>query len=487
MKIISSLFIGLLLISSVCAQSFDNYFNNSTMRIDYHHTGDSNTEWISIDRIYNYGIWAGSKINLIDKFNNGRFYIKIYDLESKKLIFSKGFDSYFGEYQMSGPASKGIKKAFHETALIPSPKNKIKFVIEKRNDKKELYEIFKAEIDPASVDIVRKNFEERDILVYKSHVSGNPHTSLDIAILGDGYSVNDAEKFKSDIDRFTKLLLKSEPYVNYKEKINIYGVLKPSNESGIDEPRADIYKNTAISSTFNSMGSERYLLTEDNKALRDIASNVPYDAVAIMVSHHRYGGGGIYNFYCTFTSDNQFSDYLLLHEFGHSFGGLADEYYTSSTAYNEMFKVDIEPLEPNITANLDEKNPKWKNLLTKGLDTPTKWEKEAFDKKSFEWTKERAMLNDKVANLKRNKASKEEIYAAEKLYAERDAANSKWVDEYLKKCEHYGKVGLFEGAGYLQFGMYRPQLDCIMFSKGLKPFCKVCQSAAGKVIEHYTK
>lgn len=487
MKLASKLLFVLLFLSLVNAQSFEKYFNNSTMRVDYHHTGDSQSEWISVDKIYNYGTWAGSTTNLLDKFNNGRFYIKVYDLQEGSLIYSKGFDSYFGEYQMSGPASKGIKKAFHETALIPSPKNKIKFTIEKRNDKKELYKIFETEIDPTSVDIVRQNFEERDILIYKSHISGDPHKSMDLAIVGDGYSVNDLEKFKSDIDRFTKLMLTSEPYVNYKNKINIYGVLKPSNESGVDEPRANIYKNTAISSTFNSMGSERYLLTEDNKALRDVAANVPYDAVAIMVSHHRYGGGGIYNFYCTFTTDNQFADYLFLHEFGHSFAGLADEYYTSSTAYNEMFKIDIEPLEPNITALLEKDNLKWKDLVTEGLSLPSEWEKEDYDKKSFEWTKERAKLNNDVAQLKRNKADKEKIYAAEKLYAEKDAENSKWVEEYLKKCKHFGKVGAFEGAGYLQNGMYRPQLDCIMFSKGLKPFCKVCQSATGKVIEHYTK
>lgn len=487
MKFAAKILIAFLFLSLIQAQSFEKYFHDSTMRIDYHHTGDKTSEWVSVDKIYKYGTWAGSKKNLTDKFNNGRFYIKVYDAADKSLIYSKGFDSYFGEYQMSGPAAKGIKKAFHETALIPYPKNKVKFVVEKRDDKKELYKIFETEIDPSSIDIIRMNFEEKDILVYKSHVSGNPHTSMDLAIIGDGYSSNDVEKFKSDIDRFTKLMLKTEPYVHFQGKINIYGVLKPSSESGIDEPRADIYKNTSLSSTFNSMGSERYLLTEDNKALRDVAANVPYDAVAIMVNHHRYGGGGIYNFYCTFTTDNQFADYLFLHEFGHSFTGLADEYYTSSTAYNEMFKLDIEPLEPNITALLDKDNLKWKKLVTKGLSLPTKWEKEAYDKKSYEWTKERAKLNSKVAELKRNKASKEEIEAAEKLYAEKDAENSKWVDEYLQNCKHFGKVGAFEGAGYLQFGMYRPELDCIMFSKGVKPFCKVCQSAIAKVIKSYTE
>jgi len=485
MKFVVKILTIFLFFTFLQAQSFDKYFYDSIMRIDYHHTGDKNSEWVSIDKIYKYGIWAGSRKNLIDKFNNGRFYIKIYDSADKSLIYSKGFDSYFGEYQMSNPAEKGIKKTFHETALIPYPKNKIKFVIEKRDSKKLLYTIFQREIDPSTIDIIRKSFEEKDILIYKSHISGPSHKSMDLAIVGDGYSSNDVDKFKLDIDRFTQLMLSTEPYVHFKDNINIYGVLKPSTQTGIDEPRADIYKNTALSSTFNSMGSERYLLTEDNKALRDIAANIPYDAVVIMVNHSRYGGGGIYNFYSTFTTDNQFADYLFLHEFGHSFAGLADEYYTSSTAYNQMFKPDIEPLEPNITALLNKENIKWKNLVSDGVSLPTKWEKAAYDKKSYEWTKERARLNSNIAKLKRNKASKEKIETAEKLYAKRDAENSKWVDEYLQKCKYFGKVGAFEGAGYMQFGMYRSELDCIMFSKGIKPFCKVCQNAISKVIKNY--
>jgi len=68
------------------------------------------------------------------------------------------------------------------------------------------------------------------------------------------------------------------------------------------------------------------LLTEDYCNLRDIAASVPYDAIYVMVNQPRYGGGGIYNLYCTFTADNPSSDYVFLHEFGHTFAGLADEY-----------------------------------------------------------------------------------------------------------------------------------------------------------------
>ncbi|MGD8778067.1 MAG: M64 family metallopeptidase [Ignavibacteria bacterium] len=475
--------------SFVMAQGikFEDYFEDHTMRIDYHHTGDAKTEIISIDKIYKYGTWAGSLTKLIDNFNNGAYYHKIYDAESGELIYSKGFDSYFKEYRLSGPAIDGVIKAFHESAIIPYPKKKIKFTLSKRDKYNKLNEIWSTEIDPADIMISRQNFTDNDVKVYKSHYSGDPHTKVDIAIIGDGYTAEEETKFKEDVEKFTKYFFEVEPYKSEKDKFNIYGVLKPSEESGVDEPRANIYKNTALSSTFNSMGSERYLLTEDNKALRDIAAHVSYDALYIMVNHKRYGGGGIYNFYCTFTADNQFQKYLFVHEFGHSFAGLADEYYTSSIAYNDFYPAGIEPVEPNITRLLDKKNIKWKHLLSPGIEIPTPWGKEEYDSTDYKWQALRRKLNDNIAKLKRENASKEEIKAAELDYDKRDRERSKRVDEYMKAQEHYGKVGAFEGAGYVSEGVYRPMLDCLMFSKSDIPFCKVCEEAIKKVIKHYTE
>lgn len=466
---------------------FDKYFIDQTMRVDYHHTGDKETELITIDRIYQYGLWSGSRNNLIDVFNNGKYFVKVYDAESNTLIYSRGFDSYFGEYQLGEDGSNGIKKAFHESALIPAPKRPVRFVLEKRDDRQNLIQIFSLIIDPQDWKIVKDTFKDDDIVVIKSHYQGNPQEKLDIALIGEGYTKKDLPKFKKDIERFTRVLFKYEPYKSLKNNINVYGVLKPSQDSGVDEPEANIFKNTAVGCTFNSMGSERYLLTEDNKALRDIAAAVPYDAVCVMVNHSRYGGGGIYNFYCTFTSDNQFHEYLLIHEFGHSFAGLADEYYTSATAYDQMFKPDLEPLEPNITALLDKNNLKWKNLISENMAIPTEWEKEEFDKSDYEWQKERTMLNKNIARLKKEKAPQTEIDKAIKEYDMKDKAHADKNDVYLKKCTHYGKVGAFEGAGYLPKGMYRPMLDCIMFSKGGKPFCKVCEEAIKNRVLFYSK
>ncbi|OGU68018.1 MAG: peptidase M64 [Stygiobacter sp. RIFOXYC12_FULL_38_8] len=467
--------------------SFNDYFSDQTMRVDYFHIGDATTEVVTVDHIYQYGIWAGSTKNLLDNFNNGAYYYKIYDAASGKLIFSRGFDSYFKEYQTSDEASKGIKRTYHESAIIPFPKNKIKLVLEKRDKQNKLNEVFSTEIDPSDLYIIKDNVKDKAAKVYKSHFSGNPHAKVDVVILADGYSAKDQKKFEKDLKRYTNLLINQEPFKKSKDRFNIYGVFKVSEDSGIDEPGANIYKNTTLSTTFYSLGSERYVLTEDNKSMRDLAAYVPYDAIYIMCNSPRYGGGGIYNFYCTFVSDNQFSPYIFLHEFGHSFGGLADEYYTSDVAYNEFYTAGLEPVEPNITRVLDPKNVKWKESLSEGIAVPTLWEKENYDKMDLTWQKERRELNKKIAELKRNRVLQKEVDAVQNEYNMKDKLHSDEVDQYLMKSKFWNKVGVFEGAGYSSNGMYRSMLDCLMFSKGTKPFCKVCEEHVAKVINQFAE
>ena len=292
--------------AQLTAQTFSDYFTDRTMRIDYYHTGNSSNELVTIDHIYTYGIWAGSLSNLIDNFNNGAYYYKIYDEQSDSLIYSKGFDSYFKEYQTSDDAMNGIRKTFQETALIPAPKNKIKFTIWKRDEKNNLNQIYSTTIDPSNIYISTEGVDSRGVTVYKSFYSGDPHKKVDVVILGEGYMDNEKAKYEKDLKHFTELFIGQEPYKSLKDKFNIYGVYKASVDSGCDNPGAGIYKNTLLGTTYYSLGSERYILTENNKTMRDIAANVPYDAIYIMINESRYGGGGIYNFYCTFITDNQF-------------------------------------------------------------------------------------------------------------------------------------------------------------------------------------
>jgi hypothetical protein len=466
---------------------FDGYFTDQTMRIDYHHTGDATTEIVSIDRIYEYGTWAGSVQNLVDSLNYGAYYHKIYDAASGELIYSRGFDSYFKEYQVSSKAGAGVVKTFHESAIIPSPRAKIIFALDKRQKEGQLEEVFRTEIDPEDVQIIRGEAADPSVLVVKSLSSGNPHVKADIAIIAEGYTAQEEQKFRDDLARFTETFFKQDPCKSYKNRFNIYGVFKPSLESGIDEPRHGSFHRTAVSATFNSMGSERYVLTEDNKALRDIARHVPYDALYIMINHHRYGGGGIYNFYCTFTAHNQWSEYLMVHEFGHSFFGLADEYYTSDVAYSDFYPAGYEPAEPNITAALDPDNLKWKHLLTPGIDIPTPWEKAAYDEMSLTWQKERRELNDRIAGLRRRGAPEAEVKEVEALYDRRDREVAMKINKYLNNSKYAGQVGLLQGAGYASTGLYRSMTDCIMFTKAQKNFCRVCQDAMVKVIEWYSE
>lgn len=479
------MFVFPLLLTANGNVKFDDYFIDKTMRIDYFHIGDATNEFVTIDRAYQYGIWAGSLNNLLDEFNNGAYYYKIYDDASGRLIYSKGFDSYFKEYQLTGEAADGIKRTYHESAIIPYPKAKIKFVLEKRDQMNKLNKVFSAVIDPDDVMVIRDEKSDENVKVVKSHYSGDPHVKVDVVILGEGYSAAEEDKFNADLKKFTEAFFKLEPYKDLKDKFNIYGVFKPSVDSGIDEPRAGIFKNTVLNCTFNSLGSERYLLTEDNKSMRDLAAHVPYDAIYIMVNHNRYGGGGIYNFFCTFTSDNQFAEYLFTHEFGHSFSGLADEYYTSATAYDNFYPDGVEPVEPNITRLLDPNNVKWKDLLTHRIEIPTPWEKEKYDEVDYAWQKVRREMNNKTAALKKAKAPADQIKEAEEAYAKKDKEQSDWVTQYLNNSKYAGMVGAFEGAGYMSKGLYRSMTNCLMFTKQA-PFCKVCQAAISKVIKHYT-
>jgi hypothetical protein len=465
---------------------FDKYFIDKTMRIDYYHVGNAREEAVTLDHIYEQGSWAGSLRNLIDPFAVGRYAFKVYDGASGTLIFSKGFDSYFGEYKTTQGALDGLKRTYQESVLIPFPKAKIKFVVELRDRQNALQPVFSAEIDPADISIIREPLAA-GVKVFEVLKSGDPHRKVDVAFIAEGYTTAQEAKFKADLERFRGVFFKQEPYKSRRDSFNIYGVFKPSEESGCDEPSHGSYKNTAVGASFDSLGSERYLLTEDNKSLRDIAAHVPYDALFIMVNHKRYGGGGIYNLFCTFTVDNQWHEYLFLHEFGHAFAGLADEYYTSSVAYNDFYPQGVEPREPNITALLDPKNLKWKRLVTPGTAIPTPWEKEEYDRMDNAYQKVRQEFNDRIAGLKKSGAPEAELAKVEEESERLSLQHAEKMDAFLRKSKYWGKVGAFQGAGYSSHGLYRPALDCLMFSKGTKPFCAVCEQAIARVIDNYCK
>ncbi len=482
----ASVFVMLLAGAALGDPVFSHHFFDQTMRIDYYHTGNSEEEIISLDQVWQQGIWSGSRLHLIDDLDLGRYYTKVYDAQSGDLLYSKGFDSYYGEWKTTGPAASGIRRTYHESALIPFPRRTVEFVLEVRQKDMSLKEIYRVSIDP-NWHMIRKDPLADDVIVMKAAYHGDSHGRVDIAILGDGYTTDQEGKFRDDVQRFADLMLGYEPYQSMADKFNIWGVLLPSQESGCNEPSRGVHLNTSLGSTFDSLGSERYLLTEDNRVIRDVAAHVPYDVLYIMVNHERYGGGGIYNLFCTFTSDNQWSPFVFLHEFGHSFAGLADEYYSSSTAYNDFYPAGMEPHERNITALFEPENLKWKDPATAGGELPTPWRKAEYDAMDKEYNLGRTKLNKRIADLMTSGAGDNEIAAAKAAGEAWSRSHQMQVDEWFKNSDFFDRVGAFEGAGYVSQGMYRSQLDCIMFTKGLKKFCAACSAGIQEVTERYTE
>jgi hypothetical protein len=469
-----------------CGSPFERDFENATLRVDLHHAGDAEQEFVSIDRLYRQGPWAGPRSQLVDPFAYGGYVVEARDAADGVLLFSKGFDNYFGEYRTTSAAADGIMKTYHETVLLPFPKRSLEITYTARRRDGTTIELLRTTIDPTSTQIAAEP-PRGDTIVVEEHIGGPPSGVVDIAILGEGYRRDDIDSFKADLAHAAKALLGQEPFAANHDLISIRGVLAVSTESGCDEPTRGTYRDTAIGATFNSLGSERYMLTEDNRSLRDIAANAPYDALVIMVNHDRYGGGGIYNTFCTFTAHSEWADYLLLHEFGHSFAGLADEYYSSSTAYNDFYPRGHEPVDANITALLDPETLKWKDLVAPGTELPTPWGKEAYDLEDAAYQIQRKELNEAIATAVRT-GSPEDVVAELKEKEQRHAADhAEWAREYLAKAQGAGTVGAFEGAGYSKTGLYRPTLDCLMFSRRVQPFCPVCERAVEAMVLRYSE
>jgi hypothetical protein len=449
--------------------SFDRYFSDKTMRFDYFHTGTSKEEIFSPDRTVSDGPWPGSKTILIDPLQLGPYLFEIADEKSNLLLYSRGFGSVFGEWQTTPEADEGYG-TFHESIRFPWPKSPVRVIMKKRDSENKFAVIWTYTIDPASrkVNPADLPHQEKVDVIYDN---GPASQKLDIVILGDGYTAAEMGKFEQDAKRMADVLLNHEPFLGRKGDINIRAVETPSQVSGVARPHPGVFKRTALSAHYGSFDSERYVLSYDNRTIRDVASAVPYDCMVILINERTYGGGGIYNLYTTVSVDNKFGEYIMVHEFGHHLGALADEYYTSSIAY-EMPEIKVEPWEPNITALFEKNNLKWKDLVEAGTPIPTPWNKEPFDQFGYRIQKERDSL----------RAAKVPEEIMEALFMRQ----MKQEDEYFAAEQYRDKVGAFEGAGYLARGLYRSQIDCIMYTRHMK-FCQVCSRGLEDVIDMYAK
>jgi hypothetical protein len=449
--------------------SFDNYFIDKTMRLDYFHSGTATEEHFAKDKVVSDGVWSGSKKALVDNIRLGLYFYEIRDKASKILLYSRGFSSVFGEWQSIPEASENWG-TYHESIRFPWPKNTVTVILNKRDSSNNFTKIWTTDIDPSSrqvnpVDLIHTN--KIDIISQNGPVD----QKVDIVILGDGYSKDEMMKFRKDATRLSGYFMNTEPFKSRNKDFNIRAIETPGESSGVSKPHLGVFKHSPLSVHYSSFDSERYALTYDNQTVRDVASQVPYDLMVILINERTYGGGGIYNLYSTVSADNKYAEYMMIHEFGHQIAALADEYYTSSVSY-ETPKIKVEPWEPNLTALFNKDNFKWKSLVEVGTPIPTPWNKEAFDKAGYAIQKERDSLR---------KAMVPETVMEELFTRQMNDENV-----YFSKEKYKDKVGAFEGAGYTAKGLYRPQIDCIMYTRHLV-FCKVCSRSIEIMIDQDVK
>ena len=438
-----------------------------TFRVDYFHTGNATEERFGLDRLVLEPLaWPGRPDRPIDDTNLGKYQVEVRDLATHRVVYSRGFASVYGEWETTAEA-KSLNRTFSESVRFPARSAPAQVTIRKRAADGSFREAWSLVVDPKdrSIDDSRPPSPGPVIELLRS---GDPSAKLDLLLLGDGYTAAERGKFEKDARRLVDVLLKHEPYRSRKKDLNVFGLCPPADERGVSRPLTGIHRRSRVGATYDAFGSERYILSFENRSMRDVASFAPYDALAILVNAETYGGGGIFNLYTTVAADSRWSSYLFVHELGHSLAALADEYFTSGTAYLAP-QERAEPWEPNVTA--DPKAAKWKDLLTPGVPLPTPWPKEEFTKRAREFWDQRM-----------------KIRAENRPEAEFDALlqeEQKEETALFSRSPHAKDVGAFEGANYEASGYYRAQQDCVMFSRNEVPFCAACQRALSRVIDLY--
>ena len=444
-----------------------------TMRLDYYHTGGHQQELFSLDRVVIEPLpWPGDLSKAIDDTNLGKYFFEVRDQTTKRVLYSRGFASIYGEWETTDEA-KSIVRTFQESLRFPAPTTPVEVVLRKRDGRNVFRDLWSTVIDPQDQFIDRSK-SPAPAPVITIQKTGDPATKVDFLILGDGYTAAEAQKFEADVRRLTEVLFATSPFKEHRKDFNVWALCPPAAESGISRPSTGIHHDSPLGATYDAFGSERYVLTFDNRAVRRAAAFAPYEFIEILANNRTYGGGGIFNLYSTVAVDNAFANYVFVHEFGHHFAGLADEYYTSSVAYAPATDR-VEPWEPNVTALLDVSTLKWRTLVSAFASVtpiPTPWNKEAFENYSREIQKRRAQF-------RKDKRPEQEMEAL--FREEREHEKVMFAAE-----KHAGQVGAFEGAMYEARGYYRPEIDCIMFSR-TDHFCAVCRRAIERIIDLYSR
>ena len=406
------------------AQEFTAFFEEKSLRMDYLFTGDATTQEISLDKLSSWEGWAGRKHRLGELPLEGNGQVEVSDEATGQIIYRTSFSSLFSEW-LSTDEAQTTRRSFEATFLVPYPKQPVKVKVSLLNARHEVMSAMTHRVDPK--DILIHAMGQR-ITPHKYLLkSGNPDRCVDVAICAEGYTADEMELFYKDAQVACDALFDHEPFKSMKSRFNIVAVASPSLDSGVSVPRLGEWKQTAFGSHFSTFYSDRYLTTLQVKSIHDALAGIDYEHIIILANTDEYGGGGIYNSYTLTTAHHPMFRPVVVHEFGHSFGGLADEYFYDNDVMTDTYPLDIEPWEQNITTQVNF-DSKWKDMLPKGTPNPTP-------------------INQK---------------------------------------EKY-PVGVFEGGGYSAKGIYRPAYNCLMRTNENPEFCPVCQRALRRLIEFYTE
>ena len=469
--------IVLMLIAILLASMPASAATPPTLRVDIQHSGDANVEHYALERIVIEPLpWPGNPDQLVDATNRGSQKFEVADAASGKLLYSRGYATIFGEWRSTDEA-KATQRSFQESLRFPTPTAPVKITLYGRDAANAFAPSWSVTVDPNALDVERVAQPAPAALPKGMPIAirhnGDSAHKVDLLLLGDGYTATEMGKFEERARALADHLFSVSPFKERASDFNVWALAVPTQESGVSRPSTGIHHASSIGARYDIFGSERYVLTLDNRAFRELAQYAPYDAVEIMVNGQTYGGGGIFGQFSTVAADNDWRDYLFVHEFGHHFAGLADEYYTSPVSYAVADKPTVEPWEPNVTALLDTGKLKWSRVSTSPvIPSPTPWPKAEFE------TYQRG-IQARRAQLRTDQRPEAEMSA---LFHEEQAH----VEALFAKAKYRNAVGAFQGGNYSATGYYRPQLQCMMFTRS-DAFCSVCQHAIEEIIDLYTQ
>jgi hypothetical protein len=320
--------------------------------VDYFHSGGPGGEKLTLDRVVAEGEWPGSRTQLIDTTNLGKYLFEVIDRASNRVMYSRGFATIYGEWETT-PEFRAKDRTFHESLRFPRPNAPVRIVIKTRNPQNVFQPLWEIDVDPRAAVTARS---PRDLSSVSTLLeSGAPNRKVDLLLISDGYSRSRAAAFRADAARLLDALFALEPFKSRRADFNVRALHVPTSSPPVE---------------FNIFGLERYALTYDNRSLRNLAAAAPYDVVEILLNDTKYGGGGIFNQQSTVAAANESAAYVFIHELAHNLAGLGDE-YVGSVTYETGAPVKVEPWEPNITALHDPATLKWRDLVEPGTPVPT--------------------------------------------------------------------------------------------------------------------